>query len=97
MEMTHSLNSRLSVSVLGSGGPIANLSRASAGYLLSIDGGACILVDAGGGTFERIGRSGLDVSSLEQILLTHVHSTTRATYEQSSCICICVIGRGRSP
>jgi ribonuclease BN (tRNA processing enzyme) len=64
---------RLSVTVLGSGGPIADPHRVSAGYVLSIDGKPRILVDAGGGTFERIGRSGLDVSFLEQILLTHMH------------------------
>jgi ribonuclease BN (tRNA processing enzyme) len=40
---------------------------------VSIDEKPRILVDVGGGTFERIGRSGLDVSSLEQILLTHTH------------------------
>jgi ribonuclease BN (tRNA processing enzyme) len=45
---------RLSVTVLGSGGPIANPHRVSAGYILSIDGNPRILVDAGGGTFERI-------------------------------------------
>jgi ribonuclease BN (tRNA processing enzyme) len=45
---------RLSVTVLGSGGPIANPHRVSAGYILSIDGKPRILVDAGGGTFERI-------------------------------------------
>jgi ribonuclease BN (tRNA processing enzyme) len=67
------LSSRLSLIVLGSGGPIANPRRASAGYVLSIDGKPRLLVDAGGGSFERIGRSGLDLSSLEQILLTHLH------------------------
>jgi ribonuclease BN (tRNA processing enzyme) len=72
-DMTHPLKSRLSVTVLGSGGPIADPHRVSAGYVLSIDGKPRILVDAGGGTFERIGRSGLDLSSLEQILLTHMH------------------------
>jgi ribonuclease BN (tRNA processing enzyme) len=41
--------------------------------VLSIDGKPRLLVDAGGGSFERIGRSGLDISSLEQILLTHLH------------------------
>ena len=67
------MNSRLSLTVLGSGGPIANSRRASAGYVLSIDGKPRLLVDAGGGSFERVGRSGLDISSLEQILLTHLH------------------------
>jgi ribonuclease BN (tRNA processing enzyme) len=64
---------RLSLTVLGSGGPVANAHRASSGYVVSIDGKARILVDAGGGTFERIGRSGLNLSTLEQILITHMH------------------------
>jgi ribonuclease BN (tRNA processing enzyme) len=64
---------RLSVTVLGSGGPIADGRRCSSGYVVSIDGKARILIDAGGGTFERIGRSRLDLSTLEQILLTHMH------------------------
>jgi ribonuclease BN (tRNA processing enzyme) len=66
-------DSRLSVTVLGSGGPIADGRRCSSGYVVSVDGKARILVDAGGGVFERIGRSGLDLSTLEQILLTHMH------------------------
>jgi len=59
--------------VLGSGGPVASRRRVSAGYVLSIDEKPRLLVDAGGGSFERIGQSGLDISSLEQILLTHLH------------------------
>jgi len=65
--------SRLSVTVLGSGGPFSDPRRVSSGYLLSIDGRPRILVDAGGGTFERIGAGRFDLSGLEQILLTHLH------------------------
>jgi ribonuclease BN (tRNA processing enzyme) len=32
-----------------------------------------MLVDCGGGTFERIGRMDIDLSALDQILLTHLH------------------------
>jgi len=52
---------------------MSNAHRASAGYLVSINKRPRILVDAGGGIFERLGRSGLDLSTLEQILLTHMH------------------------
>ncbi|GAC1532979.1 MAG: hypothetical protein NVS2B8_21960 [Vulcanimicrobiaceae bacterium] len=38
----------LALTVLGSGGPIANAHRASSGYLVSIDGVPRILVDGGG-------------------------------------------------
>jgi ribonuclease BN (tRNA processing enzyme) len=64
---------RLSVTVLGSGGPISNAHRASAGYVVSIDERPRVLVDAGGGIYERIGRCGLDLSKLDLILLTHLH------------------------
>lgn len=63
----------LSLTVLGSGGPFATRSRVSSGYLLSFDGRARILVDCGGGTFERIGRTGINLSGLDQILITHLH------------------------
>lgn len=62
-----------SVTVLGSGGPFATGHRVSSGYVLSFDGKPRILVDCGGGTFERIGRLELDLSALDQILLTHLH------------------------
>lgn len=62
-----------SLTVLGSGGPFATRSRVSSGYLLSFDGRTRILVDCGGGTFERIGRMSADLSALDQILLTHLH------------------------
>jgi ribonuclease BN (tRNA processing enzyme) len=41
--------------------------------LLSFDRQPRILVDCGGGTFERIGQLELDLSALDQILLTHLH------------------------
>lgn len=62
-----------SLTVLGSGGPFATRRRVSSGYLLWLGGRARILVDCGGGTFERIGRMGVDLSALDQILLTHLH------------------------
>lgn len=62
-----------SVTVLGSGGPFADDRRASSGYVVSIDATPRIIVDCGGGTFERIGRAHLDLSALELILLTHLH------------------------
>ena len=63
----------LTLTVLGSGGPIANPRRASSGYLIAVDGSARILVDAGGGTYERLGRAGADLRALELVLLTHTH------------------------
>lgn len=67
------MNSTFSLTVLGSGGPFATKRRVSSGYLLSLGGRPRILVDCGGGTFERVGRMGLDLSALDQIPLTHLH------------------------
>ncbi len=64
----------LSVMVLGSGGPMATPSgRASAGYLVFVDGRPRILMDAGGGTFQRIAASGANLADLDIILLSHLH------------------------
>ena len=46
-----------SVQILGSGGPAINRERASASYLLWVDGRARMLVDIGGGTYQRFGQS----------------------------------------
>ena len=58
--------------VLGSGGPGAE-GRASSSYLVSIDGTARILVDAGSGSFVRLGEAHVDLESLDVVLLTHLH------------------------
>ncbi len=65
--------SSIEVTVLGSGGPFANPTRASSGYLVAVDGEASILVDAGGGAFERLGKLGADPAAIELVLLTHTH------------------------
>lgn len=62
----------LELVVLGSGGPGAT-GRASSGYVVLIDGEPRILVDAGSGTFVRMGESKLSLDSLDVILLTHLH------------------------
>ncbi|MDH5465576.1 MAG: MBL fold metallo-hydrolase, partial [Thiovulaceae bacterium] len=58
--------------VLGSGGPELD-SRASASYLIWIDGKAKILVDFGGGAFVRLGQSGAKLKDIDLILLSHFH------------------------
>jgi len=63
----------LSVTVLGSGGPGA-VGRASSGYLVSVDGIPRILIDAGPGTFARLGETGLSPAKTDIILLTHLHA-----------------------
>lgn len=59
--------------VLGSGGPFTNATRASAGYVVSLDGAPRVLVDAGGGTSVRLGEHEVDPAELDLVLLTHTH------------------------
>ncbi len=62
------------VEVLGSGGPLADDGRASAGYLVWTDGKARLLIDAGGGIFLRFGESGASFRTLDAILISHFHA-----------------------
>lgn len=63
----------LELLVLGSGGPFVNPRRASSAYVLSVDGQPRLLIDAGGGCFERMGRAGVRPAALDAVLLTHLH------------------------
>ncbi|MDH5729735.1 MAG: MBL fold metallo-hydrolase [Gammaproteobacteria bacterium] len=64
----------LSVMVLGSGGPVATAAgRASAAYLIFVDGQPKILMDAGGGAYTRLAESGTNIKDLDIVLLTHLH------------------------
>ena len=66
--------SALSVMVLGSGGPIATATgRASAGYLIFVNDEPRILMDVGGGTYQRVAASGVNLHALDTILLSHLH------------------------
>ena len=62
----------LDLLVLGSGGPGAT-GRAGAGYVVLVDGEPRILVDAGPGTFVRLGAAKLSLASIDIVLLTHLH------------------------
>ena len=63
----------LQVVVLGSGGPGA-VGRAASSFLVVIDGKPRILVDAGPGSFTRLGETGLSIADVDTILLTHLHA-----------------------
>ncbi len=68
------VSSDLSVVVLGSGGPVATQTgRASAGYLILTDQKPRILMDLGGGSFQRLAATGYDLKDLDIILLSHLH------------------------
>jgi len=62
----------LEVVVLGSGGP-RPFGRASSSYIIMVAGTPRILLDAGPGAFLRIGELDLDLSSVDIVLLTHLH------------------------
>ena len=58
--------------ILGSGGPFGN-GRASAGYLLGIDGQSRVMIDAGGGTFAHFHEAGANIADLQLLALSHFH------------------------
>ena len=62
----------LELIVLGSGGPGAT-GRAASSYLVLIEGTPRILVDAGPGSFARLGEAKLSLSETDLVLLTHLH------------------------
>jgi len=62
----------LEMAVLGSGGPGAT-GRASSSYLVLMDGIPRILVDAGPGSFARLGEAKLSLAKTDIVLLTHLH------------------------
>ena len=62
----------VALQVLGSGGPFG-AGRASAGYLIWIDGVGRVMIDAGGGTFTRFHEAGGRVDDLELLALSHFH------------------------
>jgi ribonuclease BN (tRNA processing enzyme) len=64
--------SPLELVVLGSGGPGAT-GRAGAGYIVLVDGTPRIMVDAGPGTFVRLGEAKLSLAKVDVVLLTHLH------------------------
>jgi ribonuclease BN (tRNA processing enzyme) len=60
------------LAVLGSGGPGAT-GRAASSYVVLIEGVARILIDAGPGSFVRLGEAKISLTSTDVILLTHLH------------------------
>lgn len=68
------IEGKFSIMVLGSGAPAAQPDgRASAGYMIFIDGKARILMDVGGGVYQRVADSGMNLTDLEIVLLSHLH------------------------
>ena len=66
-------DSRVQLQVLGAGGPNASLGRASASYVVWIDGVGRILVDAGGGTKDAFAEAGANFDDIDLVALSHLH------------------------
>jgi ribonuclease BN (tRNA processing enzyme) len=63
----------LELLVLGSGGPGAT-GRAGSSYLVLLNGAPRILVDAGPGSFARVGEAKVSLADTNLVLLTHLHA-----------------------
>ncbi|MDH5541780.1 MAG: MBL fold metallo-hydrolase [Nitrospinota bacterium] len=58
--------------ILGSGSCAPSSERNSSGYLLSA-GGKRFLLDAGPGTFAQLNRFSIDLTTIEEVFITHLH------------------------
>jgi len=65
--------SPMTVQILGSGGPRTDGERASASYLLWMDGQARMQVDAGGGAYLRFGQAQARLRDLWLLGVSHLH------------------------
>ncbi len=70
----------VALQVLGSGGPIADDSRASSSYLVWVDGRSRVMIDAGGGAFLRFGEARAKFSELDFVGLSHFHTDHSADF-----------------
>ncbi len=68
-----SCSAPVALQILGSGGPLAEGSRAGSSAIVWIDGKAALLVDAGSGAFVRYGEAGAKFGDHQAILITHFH------------------------
>lgn len=84
------------VTALGTGASALSNERASAGYVVHVDGDPTLLVDAGGGTAARLSDARIDLTAVDAIFLGHLHidhtadfpAIVKAAYQQ---------GRGDRP
>ena len=67
------LDSGLQVQILGSGGPGPSTGRASAGYMIWVDGVGRIMVDAGSGTKDQFHSAGASLDDIGLLALSHFH------------------------
>ena len=73
---------RVSLQVLGSGGPELNDQRASSSYLVWLDGKAVVMIDAGGGSSYNFEKSGADFNHIKAVAFTHFHVDHSADFSE---------------
>ncbi len=69
----------MKITLLGTGSPEPNVRRASSGYLVTI-GNDNILLDCGGGVFDRLLQSGHTPSDITHLFFSHLHSDHMMDY-----------------
>lgn len=69
----------MKITLLGTGSPEASTRRASSGYLVET-GGDVILMDCGGGVFDRLLQANLRPSDVTHLFFTHLHSDHMMDY-----------------
>ncbi|MBX2880454.1 MAG: MBL fold metallo-hydrolase [Granulosicoccus sp.] len=81
--MTHATDDQpapsLKLTLLGTGSPEAYKRRASSGYLLEV-GGDKVLIDCGGGVFDRLVQAGHKPSDITHLFFSHLHSDHMMDY-----------------
>lgn len=73
---------RVTLQVLGSGGPELNDQRASTSYLVWLDGKAIVMIDAGGGSSYNFEKSGADFNDIKVVAFTHFHVDHSADFSE---------------
>jgi len=69
----------MKVTLLGTGSPEPSTRRASSGYLVDI-GADIILLDCGGGVFDRLLQAGRKPSDITHVFFSHLHSDHMMDY-----------------
>lgn len=69
----------MKLTLLGTGSPEAQVRRASSGYLVEV-GNETLLLDCGGGVYDRLVLSGRRPSDIDRLFLTHLHTDHMMDY-----------------
>lgn len=73
--------SQIEILFSGTGSPRPTMERANSGQLLRI-GDRTILLDCGGGTTRRLLEAGVDLTAIDTLILTHLHSDHTLDYAE---------------